>query len=387
MRKASTKTFLSGNVYETALDRIRWLYDEFDNRVAVSSSGGKDSTVVVFLALTVARERGALPLKVQWLDQECEFDATVRYQSQMADHPDIDFEWYQIPFRLFNATNHDAEWLNVWGEGEEWVRPKDPRAIHENTFGTDRFVDLLQAIGKETGGVTLTGVRSEESPGRRLGMTGAASYRWATWGSRYPTHHVMHPIYDWTYRDVWKAIYDGDDPEHPGEQSWPYNSMYDLQHRYGVHQRDMRVSNYHHETAIKHLFYLQEAEPETWEKATARLEGISTAGHLGTDDFYVKELPFMFGSWVEYHAYLVEHLITDPEHRQIFRKQFDTMARTLPYLDVEKIAGAAVQHVIANDLYGTKAGNFIVCYRDAEADAAWRAAHPKTPETVDAQAS
>ena len=49
---ARPKYIIEGkNVYEAALDRIRWLFEEFDGHVSVSNSGGKDSTVCVELAL------------------------------------------------------------------------------------------------------------------------------------------------------------------------------------------------------------------------------------------------------------------------------------------------------------------------------------------------
>src|SRR5690606_5749057 len=94
------------NVYDAALGRIRWLFEEFDGKVSVSCSGGKDSTVVVELAAMVAKERGDLPLDVWWLDQETEFQATVDYMRYlMYERDDINLRWYQIPWRLENATD------------------------------------------------------------------------------------------------------------------------------------------------------------------------------------------------------------------------------------------------------------------------------------------
>lgn len=357
---------LPGTVYDAALRRIRWLWDEFDGNVAVSWSGGKDSTVVMELAAIVAKERGAAPLRVMWLDQECEYEATVTYARYVAARPDIDFRWYQVPFRLFNATDHANPWLNVWGEGEEWVREKDSRSIQVNDYSTGLFADLLNAIcERDFGGAILTGVRTEESPARRMGLLSYPGYKWVTWtkkAGKDESHVTFHPIYDFTWRDIWKAIHQGD---------WAYNSFYDAMFRYGVPASQMRVSNYHHETAVRSLVYLQEVEPDTYERAVQRIQGISTAGHMGRD-MHVHRLPFMFRTWVEYHAYLVDNLVPDEATRAIFRKHVADLARRLsgpdgkPYVDVEAIAKAAVQAVIVNDHYFTKGNQFYLANRRPE---------------------
>lgn len=64
--------YKQNNVFEEALERIRFVYDNCDD-VIVSMSGGKDSTVLFNLTMQVARERNRLPLKVFWLDQEAEW--------------------------------------------------------------------------------------------------------------------------------------------------------------------------------------------------------------------------------------------------------------------------------------------------------------------------
>ena len=57
--------------------------------------------------------------------------------------------------------------------------------------------------------------------------------------------------------DVWHYIVSND---------LPYNRLYDMQYRYGVHLRSMRVSNLFHEIAVYQLFYLQEFEGATYAK-------------------------------------------------------------------------------------------------------------------------
>ena len=260
-RKAKTPAnsvivYRKQNVYEAALDRIRWLFDEFDN-IIVNVSGGKDSTVLYELALIVAREKDRLPLKVLWLDQEAEWQGTVDTVERIMTNPEVDPLWFQIPFRLFNATSATDKWLDCWDPAKEaeWMRPHHPLARTENPYGTDRFVDLfdefIQAEFPGQPACNLAGVRASESPSRSVGLTNTATWKWATWGRqsrKYKQQPTMYPLYDWADSDIWKAIHDN---------GWHYNPVYDAMYAHGLSPRLMRVSNVHHETAVQSLFYLQ----------------------------------------------------------------------------------------------------------------------------------
>lgn len=352
------KIYKNITVYDEALNRIRWIFDEFEN-VICNVSGGKDSTVIFHLCLQVAREKGRLPLKVLFIDQEAEWQATIDQIKFAMYHPDVEPKWYQIPFRLFNATSSVDHWLYCWDPKEEhrWMREKDPIAIKENIYNEDRFKKMFEAIlQKEYPGEKTTyiaGVRSEESPSRFLGLTSSVAYKWVTWGKKpskkYP-HYTLYPIYDWSYTDVWKAIHDN---------KWPYNKLYDIQYQYGIPVNNMRVSNVHHETAVHSLFYLQEAEPETYERLTQRIGGIDMAGKMGRDDYFVKELPFMFSGWKEYRDYLLEKLITDPKWKSGFRNKFKSMDTQYAELkDLDKPYRVQCQSILTNDWEFIKLDNF-----------------------------
>lgn len=316
------KIYGKQNVFDAALDRIRWLFDEFPN-VICGVSGGKDSTVVFNLTLQVAREKGRLPLKCLFIDQEAEWAATIEQIRYIMEHPDVEPMWFQMPIKLFNATSTTEHWLYCWDADakDRWMRPQEEYAIKENTYGTDRFGEIFEAIvAKEfpdTPTCYIAGVRTEESPTRFVALTGSPTYKWATWGKKLNErrkHFTFYPIYDWSYTDVWKAIH---------ANGWPYNAIYDAQYNYGMPITDMRVSNVHHETAVHSLFYMQEVEPETYVKLTQRISGIDMAGKMGTADFFVKDLPFMFKDWAEYRDYLLEKMIENPEWKEGFRKVFD----------------------------------------------------------------
>lgn len=365
--KARPHYFLPGTVFDAALRRIRWLFDEFDGHVSVSTSGGKDSTVVTELALIVARERGALPLKVHFLDQEAEYQSTRDYLRRLADRDEIAMDWYQIPFRLFNATSHHEQWTHVWDENLDdttWLRPKEPDSIKENPFfkgrgkkrhQVDRFKEVLHAMNERDGGAILTGMRCEESPTRRVFMTSVPSYKWATWcsggtkGNRNdPTGpYLFHPIYDWSYRDIWKAI---------NENDWDYNIYYDAMFQRGIPTRSMRVSSFHHEQSQNSLSTLQEIEPKTWERAVARFPGVNTYNKVG-DDIYAMyrdpKLPYMFTTWTEYVDYLITHLVEGDENRRMFYKQWANAEHVLPWVPRREIVRAMYYQVMFNDAFGS----------------------------------
>jgi predicted phosphoadenosine phosphosulfate sulfurtransferase len=350
------KIYKKINVFDEALNRIRYLFEEFEN-VVVAFSGGKDSTVVLNLALKVAEEKNRLPLKVMFLDQEAEWQSVIDYMHEVMEDERVEPMWFQIPFKIFNATSNVKQWITAWGDGEEHMREFVPYSFKENKYGTDRFYKLFDAIvNTEFKGIRtalLGGVRSEESPRRHVAMTQDATYKWITWGKQLDKkqdHYTFYPIYDWSYTDVWKSIHDN---------KWKYTKVYDFQYMNGVPLRDMRVSNLHHETAIQVLFYLQDVEAETWNKLVKRMSGINTAGKLNKKDFFITELPFMFKNWAEYRDYLTEKIVVNEEHKTIFKKkwiEFDERFKELATLD--QLIKVQINSILANDYEFTKLKNF-----------------------------
>lgn len=318
------KIYLKTNVFDEALNRVRRIFDEFEE-VIVGFSGGKDSTVVLNLALMVAKEKNRLPLTVLFVDQEAEWGKTIDYVRRVMYRPDINPAWLQVPFRLSNnaTTDSNSEWLYCWDKNDKdkWIHPKDPISIHENTFGTERFSEMFYGFIKTTypfkKTATLGGVRTEESPTRHMSLTSSLSYKEITWGKKdSEKDFVFYPIYDWTWQDVWKAIH---------ENKWDYNDVYNQLFRYGVTPSKMRVSSLCHETSIANIVYvIQEVERDTWNKLCERLSGFNSFEKIDKKEMIPKELPHMFNSWIEYRDYLVEHLVSEI-HRDKFRKKFKSM--------------------------------------------------------------
>lgn len=359
------KIYLNQNVFEAALDRIRRLYDEFPN-IVVSSSGGKDSTVILELAIMVAKEKGRLPVKAMFIDQEAEWQATIDYMRYVNARPEVELDWLQIPIKLFNATSPMNPWLYCWEEGKHWMREKEETSQKENIFGTDRFIRMFDHYQKvlfpDTPAITLGGIRTEESPGRYLGIINALTYKDISWGRMNNSkngHYSMYPIYDWSWKDVWKAIHDN---------KWKYCRLYDYMYQYGIPIQEMRVSNVHHETAVRSLFIMQEIEKKTWNRLVDRLNGINTAGIM-QEDFIGDnlKLPPMFVSWREYRDYLLPRIITDPEAIKKFATRFINMDNAYEnggypdtMLSPEQIHRAQVRSMLINDFHMTTLKNFEV---------------------------
>lgn len=309
------KIYTKKTVLEASLDRIRYLFDEFEN-VVVGFSGGKDSTVTLQLALHIAREKNRLPLKVIFVDQEAEWQGTIDYVNEVMANPEIEPYWFQMPMVITNNASSYNRYSKCWDPTEEanWIHPKSPMAKTENIYGTERFHDLFEAIFKvefrDLRSCYLAGVRTEESPKRYVALTDNITYKTITWGkvlNKKLDHYTFYPLYDWSYTDIWKYIHD---------HGIKYNRLYDEFYRHGVSLNDMRISNVHHETAIQSLLLIQEIEPKTWEKVSARIDGANTVKHIKKNSFTVpKDLPFMFESWKEYGLHLIENLIQDDKNR------------------------------------------------------------------------
>lgn len=341
------------------LERIRYLFDEFEN-VIVGFSGGKDSTVTFNLALMVAKEKKRLPLKVMFLDQEAEWEHTIKYVKEIMYMEEVEPLWLQVPIRLFNATSHTEHWLECWEEkaSDMWIREKDPISIKENTYGTTTFGAFFGAFVNVTypniKTCYLSGVRAEESPTRSMALTYASTYKHITYGkilSKKLEHYTFYPLYDWSYTDIWKAIHDND---------WSYCKIYDYMYQYGIPIPQMRVSNVHHETAVNSLFYLQEVEPENWNKIVKRIDGINTAGQLKKEQFFIpKDLPYMFDSWLEYRNYLLDKLVSNDEQKELFLKKFVKLdAIYIHQLVKQKMIKECINALLSNDYHMTKIGNF-----------------------------
>lgn len=276
------KKYKQQNVYDAAIDRINYAYDNFE-KIYVSFSGGKDSSVMLHLVMQEAIKRNRV-VGVLIIDLEAQYSHTIDHLHEMInmykDH--IDLHWVCLPLLLRNAvTNYEPRWMCWEPEKKEiWVRE-----IPENTISDIKFYSFFQpgmefeefmvlfglwyADGKSCGG--FVGIRADESLNRF--RTIALSDKKMHGNKRFTTHvgenlYSIYPIYDWRTEDIWR--YHSKFPEKP------HNEIYDLMHKAGVPISQQRLCQPYGDDQRRGLWLYHILEPDTWFKLIARVNGANS---------------------------------------------------------------------------------------------------------------
>lgn len=338
-----TKTYLDMNVLEAAIARVRFVFDHFEH-ICVSVSGGKDSTVLFHLCLEEARRRGR-KIHVFFLDQEAEYQATVDLMRLMMADPAVLCWWHQVPLLMTNATSYLQDQLYAWGEGEPWIRDKEPGAVQAIAAAHPRrfypFFEWFEAT-RPGAWAFFVGLRAEEGINRFRAVTRHPGFRDVMWSSRTksPISYKFYPLYDWGMGDVWRFIL---------ERAVPYNRIYDLKWALnkGIYNK-MRVSNLIHEKSFWCLGELPQLEPETYAKLVRRLQGVHCAANHAEDDYLyaARSLPPRFLTWKDYRDWLLEALPVSAKKRGRFKKRFAGPGD-------EDVYQAQVKRLLLNDWEGS----------------------------------
>jgi len=352
------RKFLEISVLDAARQRISMLFDNFET-IIVSVSAGKDSTVLYYLCVQEAEKRNR-KIIVFFLDQEAEYDASIKLMRKLMDHPNVIPHWYQVPTYMTNATSLEDYFLFAWGEGEEWVREKEPNSIHkiEEEYPR-RFYPFFEWYEKKyPDAAHLIGLRTEEGITRYRAATKFEGWNGLKWSTLANGTARFYPIYDWTVYDVWKFIYD---------YNIPYNKIYDLMFwdNYGIYGK-MRVSNLIHEKSFRCLTDLPRFEPETFNRLCRRVSGIDTAARYATEKliFNNKTLPKHYKNWKEFRDFLLTN-IHNQEHKTKFEDRFAKQKNN------ERIFQSQVGQLLINDYENSKSFNTKKEEKDQETKDKW----------------
>lgn len=269
------------DVYTAALKRFHLLFDRFD-KVVVSFSGGKDSTVCLNLALQVAEERGELPLDVYFWDEEAIQPETVAYVARVAADPRVRLKWLCVPVKHRNACSRQEPYWYPWLEADrhKWVRDLPEGAVRESPgFYPGASVPEIahRVYGPEHGLIAdVRGIRADESIRRYRSVANKLKDNWIG-QPRDGYSAPVSPIYDWTSFDVWTA---------PRMFGWDYNRTYDLMSLAGMQINDQRVCPPYGEEPLKGLWIYAQCWPDLWHKMIGRVHGAATAGRYAKTELY-----------------------------------------------------------------------------------------------------
>ena len=205
--------------------RIEAHLDAVDGYLAFS--GGKDSLVVLHLALQVDPH-----IPVVFFDSGLEFPETYSYLADLIDAWQLNWQPAPPSVSILEAMLSGGAW--------DHHAPTDPGLQHN-------FMDAVAAAHQQHGPGELWGVRSSESKGRAACYRTALArhectccdthqQRAARHGGRYNRHDgttVYGPIWNWPDRDVWSYI--------AGNQL-PLNPVYAKLRALGVPDHFLRIS-------------------------------------------------------------------------------------------------------------------------------------------------
>lgn len=324
------------NVYEAAIARIHELYDRFD-KVVVSFSGGKDSTVCLNLCLQVARERGRLPLDVYFWDEEAIHPETIEYVERVAANPDIRLRWLAVPIRHRNACSRRHPYWYPWLEEDraKWVRPF-PEGAERTVPGFYPGATIPEiahrVYGPENGTIAdVRGIRADESLRRYRSVAMKLRDNWIG-APRDGYSFPVSPIYDWTTIDVWTA---------PKMFGWDYNRAYDIMRMAGMAPSDQRVCPPYGEEPLGGLWIYAQCWPDLWHKMIARVPGAATAGRYANSQLYgygKLELPrgMTWRSWTFAQLNLYPEEYRREIAASIARLMADHKSKTLRPIDEER---------------------------------------------------
>lgn len=289
---STLKRYQKKSVLDAARERVRYAFDNME-RVYVSFSGGKDSSVMLHLVLDEAIRRDR-KVGVLLIDLEAQYRATVAHAEEMftsyADH--IDLHWVCLPMLLRNAvSNYTPRWCCWEPEARElWVRemPKHPSVVSDVArypyfqprMEFEEFMVLWGAwYAQDQPTAGFVGIRCDESLNRF--RTVASRTKEMHGDARFTTKvaanlYNVYPLYDWRTEDIWRY--------HSAFPEKAHNTIYDLMHKAGVPLSKQRLCQPFGDDQRRGLWLYHILEPDTWFKLVVRVNGANSGALYITEN-------------------------------------------------------------------------------------------------------
>ena len=323
------------NVYEKTQERLKFIFDEFDN-IYVSFSGGKDSGVLLNLCIDYIRNNNLnRKIGIFHVDYEAQYQMTTDYVDKVySENSDI-LEYYRIcmPISAQCATSmYQDHWI-PWDLNMKdlWVRDM-PNSINENNHNFDFFkygmwdYDFQEQfsnwIHKEKNAkktCCLVGIRTQESFNRWRAIHSDKNinkYKKVNYTKKmFDDVYNAYPIYDWVTEDIWISN---------NTFNWSYNKLYDIFYQAGLTINQMRVASPFNDCASESLKLYRVIDPHSWGKMIGRVNGVNFTGiYGGTTAMGWNSIKLPKGhTWKSYMEFLLSTL---PSHSaDNYKKKLET---------------------------------------------------------------
>jgi predicted phosphoadenosine phosphosulfate sulfurtransferase len=326
----SKKVEIEISVLEAAKQRISKTFDDFD-RMYISFSGGKDSTVMTHLVLDEAKKRNK-KVGLLIIDLEAQYEATILHIEEMVEKykDQIDLHWFCGELLLRNAVSDFMPKWVCWDEEKKdlWIRKKPTLASDLNQYDfyvpKMEFEELMVIFGewysKGEKTAAFIGIRSDESLHRYRAITSTKvglmhkDYKWTTMVSN--NLYNIYPIYDWRTEDIWVFHM---------RTGLPHNKIYDLMTKAGVKFSDQRLCQPYGDDQKKGLWLYHILEPMTWYKLINRVSGVNSGalyiherGSINGNSFVEKPINH---TWETYTNFLLKSL--PKKTQQNYKERFE----------------------------------------------------------------
>ncbi len=330
------RKYLEQNVYEALQERLRLLFEEFDN-IYVSFSGGKDSGLLLNLVLDYQKKY--YPKKrigVFHQDFEAQYTVTTEYVERTFEriHKEVEPYWVCLPMATRTALSSYEMYWYPWDDTKEeiWVRemPRKDYVINmkNNPITTYKYKMYQEDLAKQFGRwyrqshgnrktVCLLGIRADESLQRYNGFLHKKyGYKGECWITKqFKDVWCASPLYDWSSQDVWHAN---------ASFGYDYNALYDLYYMAGLKISQMRVASPFNDYSKDALNLYRVIDPEIWVKLVGRVQGANFANIYGrTKAMGYRNVTLPEGhTWKSYTLFLLDTLPT--RLRNNYVKKFKT---------------------------------------------------------------
>lgn len=330
------REYLEQDVYEALQERLRFIFEEFDN-VYISFSGGKDSGLLLNLVLDFRKKYyPGRKLGVFHQDFEAQYTVTTEYIERTFERirDVVEPYWVCLPMATRTALSSYEMYWYPWDDTKKelWVRemPKKDYVINleNNPITTYRYrmhqEDLAKQFGrwyrkshKNRKTVCLLGMRADESLQRYSGFVNKKNgYKGECWiGQQFKDVWCASPLYDWSSQDVWHANY---------LFGYDYNKLYDLYYKAGLKITQMRVASPFNDYSKDALNLYRVIDPEIWTKLVGRVQGANFTSIYGrTKAIGYRSVTLPGGhTWKSYTQFLLDTLPTRLRNNYI--RKFNT---------------------------------------------------------------